>query len=66
MDMRRRQAIGVGVATSLAFASGLSAAAASETATGPKSEPQEVWLDQGGDDTGWSSTPSVRMVLGLE
>ena len=46
MDMRRRQAIGVGVATSLAFASGLSAAAASET--GPKSEPQDAWLDQGG------------------
>ena len=48
MDMRRRQAIGVGVATSLAFASGFSAAAASETATGPKSEPQDAWLDQGG------------------
>ena len=46
MDVRRRQAIGVGVATSLAFASGLSAAAASET--GPKSEPQDAWLDQGG------------------
>jgi hypothetical protein len=46
MDMRRRQAIGVGVATSLAFASGLSAAATSET--GPKSEPQDAWLDQGG------------------
>jgi hypothetical protein len=46
MDIRRRQAIGVGVATSLAVASGLSAAAASET--GPKSEPQDAWLDQGG------------------
>jgi hypothetical protein len=46
--MRRRQAISVGVATSLAFASGLSAAAASESATGPKSEPQDAWLDQGG------------------
>ena len=46
MDMRRRQAIEVGVATSLAFASGFSAAAASET--GPKSEPQDAWLDQGG------------------
>jgi Spy/CpxP family protein refolding chaperone len=41
MDMRRRQAIGVGVATSLAVASGLSAAAASET--GPKFEPQDAW-----------------------
>jgi hypothetical protein len=48
MDMRRRQAIGVGVATSLAFASGLSAATVSETATGPKSEPQDAWLDRGG------------------
>ena len=46
MDIRRRQAIGVGVATSLAVASGLSAAAASET--DPKFEPQDAWLDQGG------------------
>ncbi|MEY9161881.1 hypothetical protein [Bradyrhizobium japonicum] len=48
MDMRRRQAIGAGVATALTFASGVSVAAASETATGAKSEPQDAWLDQGG------------------
>ncbi|MET4716201.1 hypothetical protein ABIF63_000304 [Bradyrhizobium japonicum] len=48
MDMRRRQAIGAGVATALTFASVVSVAAASETATGAKSEPQDAWLDQGG------------------
>jgi hypothetical protein len=47
MDIRRRLALGLGLVTAVAASSSKSSALASQPA-GPNAEPQDAWLDQGG------------------
>lgn len=47
MDIRRRLALGLGLVTAVAASSSKSSALASQP-SGPHAEPQDAWLDQGG------------------